>query len=349
MRIYISFFVVAICLIYGSCSPVNRLTISVTEPAPAYFPVGIENVAIINRSTPTENTHSKIDAIDKVLSAEGKNLDKDGANEAMLGLETELGKNQQFKEIKIVDSVKVNSPGMGIFPAAMSWSEVDQICNKNDVKALFVLSSYDTDSRVDYKAVPVEITNPLGLKIPGIEHQVTVTSVIKAGWRIYDQEARELRDEFLIHENIVTAGKGVNPVRAIEAVSSRKQAVLNVSNGMGQRYARRILPFRVRVSRYYYVRGTDQFQIAMRRAQTGNWNGAAELWEKELDNPKMKIAGRAHYNMAIISEINGDLETAIEWASLAYTDYNDKRALDYINILKRRLAKNEQLRLETTQ
>ncbi len=29
----------------------------------------------------------------------------------------------------------------------------------------------------------------------------------------------------------------------------------------------------------------------------------------------MKIAGRAHYNMAIINEINGDLETAKQWAT----------------------------------
>jgi hypothetical protein len=44
--------------------------------------------------------------------------------------------------------------------------------------------------------------------------------------------------------------------------------------------------------------------------------------------------------MAIINEINGNLDEAITWAQKAYTDYNNKLALDYINILKRRKAKS---------
>ena len=52
----------------------------------------------------------------------------------------------------------------------------------------------------------------------------------------------------------------------------------------------------------------------------------------------MKIAGRACYNMAIINEINGDLNAAMDWASKSYTDYDISNALRYVNILKNRLA-----------
>ena len=91
------------------------------------------------------------------------------------------------------------------------------------------------------------------------------------------------------------------------------------------------------------MRGTDNFKIAKRRAQTGNWDGAAELWEKEIDNPKSKVAGRAHYNMAIINEINGNLDEAIQWARKAYSDYNNKLALDYVRILEERERRNARL------
>jgi len=45
--------------------------------------------------------------------------------------------------------------------------------------------------------------------------------------------------------------------------------------------------------------------------------------------------------MAIIYEINGDLNSAIDWASKAYTDYKDRNALRYIRILENRVAKNQ--------
>lgn len=49
--------------------------------------------------------------------------------------------------------------------------------------------------------------------------------------------------------------------------------------------------------------GSINFKIAKRRAQTGNWEGAAGLWMTELNNPKAKITGRAYYNMAISNEL----------------------------------------------
>ena len=75
----------------------------------------------------------------------------------------------------------------------------------------------------------------------------------------------------------------------------------------------------------------------------GDWGGAAELWERELTNSNERVAGRAYYNMAISSEINGDLDKAIQFASKSYTDYRTNMALDYINVLRHRVRQNQVL------
>lgn len=329
-----------------SCSSMNSLTLSVTEPAPVYLPSEIESVGILDRSLPTED-NQKMDDLDKYLSVEGKNMDKDGAKTTVEGLFDELKKNGRFNELKIISDPEIKSPGQGIFPAPLSWFQVQKICEKNNIDALFTLAYYDTDATIDYGANPVEISAPLGVKIPMVETQVTIHTVIKTGWRIYDPINEIIQDEFVIHENQVSSGKGINPMKAAQAIMDRKEAVMQISNTIGHNYAFRILPYKRRVSRDYFVKGTDKFEVAKRRAQTGDWNGAAELWEQEVSNPKGKIAGRAYYNMAIINEINGDLETATDWASKSYSDYEIKDALDYLNILKDRMYRNEQLRLQS--
>ena len=78
-------------------------------------------------------------------------------------------------------------------------------------------------------------------------------------------------------------------------------------------------------------------------AQAGDWAGAAELWNKEVSNPKGKMAGRACYNMAISNEINGYLDEAVKWAQKSYADYNIKLALRYLNKLNYRIARNQEL------
>jgi Family of unknown function (DUF6340) len=331
-----------ISILITSCSSTNLLTMDALQPAPVKIYGKDISIGIINRSDPSKKNKA-VDVIDKVLSIEGKNLDKEGAQNVVLGVQNELSKNNLVKAVKIIDALNLNNTGLSIFPEALSWEKIAQICKENKVDVIYELSYYDTDAKVDYKTNTIETTNLLGLKIPMIEHQATINTLIKTGWRIYSLQEKTIIDEFSTGDNVTLSGRGINPVTAIEAIMGRKEAVLNISDKIGQSYAQRILPYNIRVSRDYFIKGTDNFVTAMRRARTGNWDGTAELWAKEVNNSNAEIAGRACYNMAIINEINGNIDTAVEWASKSYSDYNNKLALNYLNILKRRINKNKQL------
>ena len=328
--------------LFASCSSTNSLTMGVVEPARVPIPSDVLRVGIINRSIPSEG-NSELDKIDKILTLEGLNLDKEGAEASVTGLKDELSRINRFEKIAIIDGIVVQRKGLGVFPAALSWNDIEQICEAHEVDVIFSLEVYDTNTRVDYDATTVSLPNSFGIKadIPG--HRVTLHTALKNGWRVYDPQSKLVLDEFMYNKEVVSVGEGINPMRAIEAVVGRKEAVMELSSGLGNLYALKIRPLRKRVTRDYFVKGTDNFEIGQRRARAGDWNGAADLWEQELSNPDGKIAGRAFYNMAIINEINGDLDKAMEFASKSYTDYNNKDALRYINILKYRLAEKREL------
>jgi hypothetical protein len=322
----------------------NQLYLNVVEPAPVTIPAHIKSVGIINRSIPTDQT-KVLDVVDKILSLEGANLDKEGAWESIAGLTDELALNARFTEVKKLSDIDFRTPKTGLFPTPLSWEIVDQICRETGTNALFALEAFDTDTRINYSSRPVEIKTLLG-KISTLEHQADMETIVKTGWRIYDPASKTILDEYHLGESIVFSGKGVNPLLAATALVGRKDAVNKVSNKAGHTYAFRILPYRVRVMRDYYVKGTDNFKIAKRKAQVGKWDEAGLLWEKETDNRKMKVAGRACYNMAIINEINGDLDQALQWSHKAWEDYNVKIALRYSRILENRKYKNAVLGMQ---
>ena len=325
-----------------ACSSTNRLTMGVTQPAQVSIPSDVASIGIINRSSASENNRI-LDKIDKILSLEGLNLDKEGAVNAISGLRYELERGNRFEVVKIIEGQKDFEKGLGVFPAALSWEIVDQICKENGVDVLFSLEFYDTDTAADYEMTTVRIPNDLGIvaEIPG--HRIKLNTVIKNGWRVYDPADRTIVDQYVSNDQVFSKGEGINPVKALEAIVNRKEAVLSVSSDLGTNYALFTKPEHIRIARDYFVKGSNNFEIAKRRAQTGNWDGAAELWNSELNNPKSKIAGRAFYNMAISNEINGNLNKAIEFASKAYTDYGNKEALSYVNILKRRVVSQQEL------
>lgn len=330
------------CMLIASCSSTNRLTMNAMEPAEVFVGPDIQRIGIINRSIPSESNKT-IDKIDQILSLEGLRLDKEGADRAVNGLFDELSVDNRFETVVIIDELDQERKGLGVFPATISWQAVENLCELHKVDAIFSLEFYDTDTKANYKITTMELPNNLGIKTSVPAHSLTLHTLIKNGWRIYDPQNKVLLDEFSTYREVTLNGEGLNPVRALEAIVGRNEAVLEHSKVLGETYAYRLRPFRKRIARDYYVRGTDNFKIAQRRAQTGDWDGAAELWEAELNHPKRKIAGRACYNMAIINEINGDLEAAMDWASKSYSDYDDKNALRYLNTLKYRRAEKQEL------
>lgn len=332
-------------VVVSSC--MRDLYINVTEPAPVTIPSYVKKVGVIDRSSPTDNTKA-LDAVDKVLSLEGANLDREGAAESIRGLADELMNNKRFTEVKALENIDFRTPASVGYPVPLSWEIVSQICRETGTDALFSLEKFDTDTKLNYSTRPIQLKTPFG-NVPGTEHQARMETIVKTGWRIYDPEGRTILDEFGYDESLVFTGTGINPVLAAAGLIGRNDAVKKVGYKAGNGYAWRLIPYRSRVYRSYYVKGTNNFKMARRKAEMGKWDEAGELWLKETSNSSLKVAGRASYNMAIINEINGDLESAIQWAQKAYEDYNNKNGRDYVRILENRRYRNEVLSMQEDQ
>lgn len=334
-------FLVTIVLGFSSCRSRNSLHMNIVEPAPIQVPAHVLRVGIINRSLPN-GENSLTNEIEKFLSAEGLKLDSLGAEYCIDGVQSQLTGSGLFSKVIYLENDSIPSAGSSVFPAELSWQLVEEICAKDSVDALCVLSFYDTDARLSYRAVPVDLNSPAG-NIRTIEHQAQISTLITLGFRFYDPRTKIILDQLYLEDNVVNSARGINPFKAVEAISGRKQAVLQISKVLGEQYGLRVLPYTTTIYRDYYVRGSDNFKMAKRKARTGNWDGAAELWYADVEHHRRKIAGRACYNMAISAEINGDLTTAIQWATKAYEEYNNKLALRYIGILNRRMERNNLL------
>lgn len=337
MRKY--FLIILLASAAVSCKT-NQLYINVLQPAPVTMPSDIKKAGIINRSIPTDETKT-LDALDRVLSLEGTDLDVDGAWECITGVAEELRKNERFTEVVLLRDIDFRSSRVGILPPELSKRIADSICRIRGIDALFALERFDTDTRISTSSAG-SVETALG-NLPFLGFQVTMETIIKTGWRIYYPAGAGVLDEFSFAESLGFTAKGISLLAAADALRDRRNAIREVSRNAGSTYAQRILPYRLNVTRDYFVKGTDNFKIAKRKAQMGKWDEAGTYWEKETLNPKSKIAGRAWYNMGILSEINGNIENALELAAKAWEDYKTRKALDYARILQRRLNDMELL------
>jgi len=326
-------------LIIASCKT-NLVYISVLVPAPVTIPSNAKTAGIINRGIPaTTNAQGNVH---NVLSGQTIAITKEGSAEAIRGLKDALIENKRFDEIKSLDNVKMNGQGAGVFSSPISWDEVGAVSRANNVDLIFVLELFDTELKVIPGSAP-DLSTPSSTVNSVLSTDVNFSTTVKTGWRIYDPRLKKIHDESTYNQRFTFTGNAILAAQTTEALIGRKETIKKTANALGRDYATQILPYWVRVNRDYYVKGNANLERATRMARAGNWDKAGEVWTNETTNPKHKIAGRACYNMAIINEINGDLDNAIKWAQKAYEDYNDKLALHYIGILNDRKSENQRL------
>jgi hypothetical protein len=335
------------CLIFilvaalSSCKT-NLVYINATNPAPVTISNSTKNVGIVSRTTPTEDNKT-LNAIHQATSGETLKLIKEATAESIRGLNDALTQNKRFEIVKPINDIELKTPVAGTFPSQLSWTEVESICSDNGVDILFVMEIFDTELKVVPINVPTKIDNVMDVLNAVTQTQVNITTTVKTGWRIYDPKSKYILDQYPLADYLTFTANATTVLNTTEALLGRKEAIKQSANRLGHVYADRIIPYWIKVTRDYYVKGNRNFKIATRKARTGNWIGAGELWLKETESRKRKIAGRACYNMAILGEINGDLDAAISWAQKAYENYNNKLALRYVNILKYRRKSNQRL------
>lgn len=324
----------AITVICYSCSSTNLMSLSVTEPAPVSLPPNAKTAVVVNRTRAADDSRT-VDAIHRTISLESTELQAEGAGASSTGLTDALIRSNRFASVKNLTGLDLRSYGAGVFPVYLSWDEVEKICRDNQADVLFSLELFDAASRIGITGL-----NPVALAT-----QTNVQTKVKTGWRIYDPATRSILDQYIIYRDLNTQGGNIIATGA--ALLTHKEAVIKAGNQAGQDYATRIIPYSLRVSRFYYVRGNSSFHIAKRMAQAGDWDNAGKLWSQAAGSPSSKVAGRGCYNMAIISEINGDLNGALQWAKKAWEVYRTPYALDYVNILQQRLNNDAVLRSQT--
>ena len=320
----------------------QQVYLTITQPAAVYLAPAIQSAAIVNRSFTSGNS-KVIDILEKGLTLEG-DIDKKGAKQIITSFFDQLTVNPQIKLIKVLDSMTVKNGPVSNFPSPLNWDEVAELVSGNNAQLLFSLELFDTDTQIKYGTQKLTKATPLG-NIPIVQHTATVTTFIKTGWRIYNVETKQIIDEFVLTNNFVSTGSGITPIMAVAAIVNREAGVINLCARMGEYYASRLLDQQVNVHRTFYKKGSDALKIANRKAAVKDWNGAGEIWRKEMTNAtKAKVKGKATYNMAIYEEINGNLEQALLYAQEAYSTYNIKLGREYARILEQRINNNQFLK-----
>ncbi|MGF1586462.1 MAG: DUF6340 family protein [Bacteroidales bacterium] len=314
----------------GSC--MQSVYVPVLRPAPVQLGSHINNIAVIDRATPENDTLKAVD----VLTGSIPNLNREASQRAVDGFVMTLQNSPRYTVTRTAE--RLTSPAVrGTWPAPLSWDEVKEMATRYESDAILVLESFDSEFILTDGATSL-LPQSKGGGILSRRFYVEGIAGVKLGFRIYDFQNRAIADEFMFNHKSRVQVEGNALQMVAGGLIDHKQAVNDAGYHSGRIYAERISPGWVRLNREFFKKGgrDRDFKIGVRRARVHDWEGAKEAWHKSVTSRRRKTAGRSAYNLALMYEISGQLDIAREWAQHSFTDYRIKKARQYVLQIDRR-------------
>lgn len=337
----------SILLTLSSCS--SSVQIRALQPALMKIDDHITTIAVVDRSKPAKGW---LNVLEGAISGESIGQDKSGRKKAVQGLTDGLTRTPRFNVKETGIEMIGSSTGNSMMPP-LDWEEVQRICQKYGADAIAVIEMFDTDQNVTVRRNDIKLKSKSGKDSFRVEFEAYRRLDVKLGWRLYDPKTKTIADEAFTSRGADSRERANTESAARSRLPDVYRVVDDVSFGAGLDYGARIAPTWITLNRDYYGKAKgiyeEKMKQAARYAESADWYKAAEIWQPIANQTQDKeLAGKAAYNMAVANECLGKMDLALDWAKKAYNDFGNKKAKNYINIIKMRQNDERKVQMQMT-
>lgn len=317
------------------------------RPAEITFPSYVNTLLIVDRSKFEKNA---VNILEGVLSGELPGEDKAGAQALMSSFQNQLTYSPRFKT-KVAATRLAGNSITNAFPDQIPWTTVQSLCNQYEAEAMVSLEIFDSDfvitdgvRKVKKKVKDGETQKEIEVD----EYYAEGIGNLTIGIRLYDPEENSIVDQQLLKETKSWSAVGTSTTDAVAKLIDKGDATRYLGRQAGIDYAYKIAPMPVRITRSFYGKSkkVPAMEQGSRYADVAEWDKAVDIWKDGIVTAEPKEAGKLAYNVAIAYEVLGEMDMAKEWAQTAYVKYGNKDGRTYLNTLTRRLAQEEQAKLQ---
>ena len=335
-KLYTSALTLLAALLLGACA--SSVHIRALAPAAVPMPATLQSVATANRILPESGRDKFFDVLEGVFTGEGIGVDRAGADECVNVVGQALAHNSyRFRVTQAQLQLLGKSREFFLPPLVPRY--VQDVCRRTQVDGLVVLEAFDSDMLLSHTNGFRTYKDKEGKeqRIPTVH--VEMVMKIVTGFRTYGAAQGFVLDQARHEDQLVFSGDGDTYPAALRQLPPPEECIRRVAQRAGDGYARRIAPSYVDLRRDYFATAKKEalMKQAALRAEAGDWAGAETLWQQAARNLHPKIAGRAFYNLAVASEVRGDLPGAIDQAKKSAFTCHNAQARHYLRVLNDRL------------
>ena len=219
-----------------------------------------------------------------------------------------------------------------ISPELLDWNLVTTMCQNFNTDALLVLESFSEDANTDFDSGYEQDYS--GNMVETYYGALDIT--FHSQWRLYDPFHGKKIRTLSVTDTIYWDSQGYTAEEMYYKLPSIKEALIEGGVVTGEDLARKIAPQWKDARRHIFATGNKDIDKAIPLAEKGNWEDAQKIWEQHANIGSKSRRSKVEFNLALASEMNGDIEQAIAWGVKSYKTYYRGLTDEYLRTLDKR-------------
>lgn len=327
----------------ASCTQTLYTSVDVMRPAKVVFSKNINRVVLLNNTVPQPpgNGHKL-----EVLNQKPKNviLNTDSVALFCLGALTDELNSKAFFRSVMLEKESHNSSDNFLRTTPLEPDTVKYICDKYAADAAIILDKIKVEDNI------AEYYTPENNGFAGVFEVRYETD-----WSIMEASTGHSA-RIRYRDTIYWENPSYNLKIAMSGLPRRIDGVIDGALNTGRKTANRFTPYWEKEDRYFFRSRNKFIRAGIDSIYIKQWNSAAKTWENALNSNSSSTRAYAANNIAIVMEINGNIDKAIQYEEEAIKDYpgstfmNQQHyylMIDYLNELKKRKNEMELLNKQT--
>ncbi len=290
--------------------------ISVKEPAVIDIPSETTKLGVVNSVT---RANSPEEVIGTVIAGGSLNGNVVAAERAVDGIFRGLNNSNNLSG-KTLQTDSLRNPD-----GTVNWNYLDTLGKQNDVNGFIEIAEIRTVSPVGGTV----LANSQGNSSTYLKGTAYVNYYILKDHNVFERYAVNYS------YRIPTSGN-TNIINILNDMKRKQEYYRALGFELGYSAGKLIYPNWVWVDRKYYTKGTRELRQAKPMIRQGNWDIAEKQLEYGLNSGSRKKQGRTYFNLALVKEGQGDLDSAIKYAESAALEFGNKEANKYLVLLRQR-------------
>jgi hypothetical protein len=331
--------------IFGLCVAILSLTscatsfktvyIEVAKPSEELLPNNIISLTLMNRSMTDQFHNFSADSLQHYFYQAGFDvnasvLDSAAADTTLKALGEMLYESGRYD---VVIPKNRNIPLYQTYykvPPRLDWDYVRQICTEFNTDALLVLERYINMIKTNYENYSSSF---------GDMHVARIDSKYDAFVRIYDPSKEQIIEQVVVDDTIYWAEQD----QSMKNLFTRK--LVPVKKALIETGIKAAMDLDSKLSPQWHTEARGYFAIKDENSskleseiKNNNWQEAYDYWHQMLTNANSKsLKSKLEYNLAVASEMIGDIDGAAEWATKSYKTQYRQQTDNYLLQLKQRV------------